>query len=286
MNIHSHSVKLFAMGALLAVSAGRAEAQQANVVPSLAPTAPIATALNPVNTNHIRTSQVLGIPTSYCGHVIDLLMTNRMRQSFGNAGNHAAQVYAPHLSVGLTPGDLELLCVRLISDGDSCNGPVFQISVKNNSQIPIGNFRISVVGVLGQIHMHSPTATISVPRIEAGCDLQMHVQLPVNCMLMGVPGQQVPFDTLIVAVDSFDELLECDELNNVQILTRADIPLLVVETAAPPVTVESLPAPPVQPVPEAVVPQTPQDTAPSPLDNIDLDDLIPDEAEKAGLLVR
>ena len=283
MNIHSHSVKLFAMGALLTVSVGRAEAQQANVVPSLAPTAPIATAPQPVNTDHIRTSQVLGIPTSYCGHVINLLMTNRMRQSFGN---HTAQVYAPHLSVGLTPGDLELLCVHLISDGDSCNGPIFQISMKNNSQIPIGNFRISVVGVLGQIHMHSPTATIPVPRIEAGCDLQLQVQLPVTCMLMGAPGQQVPFDTLIVAVDSFDELLECDELNNVQILTRADIPLLVVATAAPPVAVESVPAQPVQPAPEAVVPRTPQDTAPSPLDNIDLDDLIPDEAEKAGLLVR
>ncbi|HIF01332.1 MAG TPA: hypothetical protein EYG03_05890 [Planctomycetes bacterium] len=286
MNIHRQTVKLFAMGALLAVSVGQAKAQQANLLPSLAPTAPIGTALQPVNTGHIRTSQVLGIPTSYCGHVIDLLMTNRMRQSFGHAGNHAVQVYAPHLSVGLTPGDLELLCVQLISEGDSCNGPVFQISMKNNSQMPIGNFRISVVGVLGQIHMHSPTATIAVPRIEAGCELLVQVQLPVTCMLMGVPGQQVPFDTLIVAVDSFDELLECDELNNVQILTRADIPLLVVVSAAPPVAVESVPAQPAEPAPEAVVPQTPQENAPSPLDNIDLDDLVPDEADKAGLLVR
>ena len=283
MNIQSHSVKLFAMGALLAVSAGRAEAQQANAVPSLAPT---ARALQPVNADHFRTSQVLGIPTSYCGHVIDLLMTNRMRQSFGYAGNLNAPVYAPHLSVGSTPGDLELLCVQLVCDGDLCKGPVFMISMKNNSQIPIGDFRISVVGVLGRIHMHSPTATIPVPRIEAGCDIQVQVQLPVTCMLMGIPGQQVPFDTLIVAVDSFDELLECNELNNVQILTRTDIPLLVIVATAPPVTVESLPAQPVQPEPETVAPQMPQEKAPSPLDNIDLDDLIPGEAEKTGLLVR
>ena len=191
--------------------------------------------------------------------------------------------YAPHLAGGVTPGDLELLCVHLVCDGDAATGPVFQISMKNNSTVPIGNFRISVVGVLGRIHMHSPTATITVPAMEAGCETQVQVQLPVTCMSMGFHGQQVPFDTLIVAVDSFDEWLECDELNNVQILTRADVPLLVVETAAHPVAVEAVPA---QPAPEAAVPQTPQENSPSPLDNIDLDDLIPDAADKAGLLVR
>jgi hypothetical protein len=286
MNIHSHSVKLFAMGALLAVSVGRAEAQQANVVPSLAPTAPVATALQPFNADHLRTSQVLGIPTSYCGHVINLLMTNRMRQSFGNAGSHTASVYAPHLSVGLTPGDLELLCVQLVSDGDPCNGPVFEISMRNNSQIPIGNFRISVVGVLGRIHMHAPTATIRIPRMDAGCETQVQVQLPVTCMSMGAPGQLCQFDTLIVAVDSFDELLECNELNNVQILTRADIPLLVEAAAVPPVVVESVPAQPLPSAPNTVVPQTPQEKTPSPLDDIDLDDLFPGDADKAALLVR
>ncbi|MCP4509264.1 MAG: hypothetical protein GY826_23065 [Fuerstiella sp.] len=122
--------------------------------------------------------------------------------------------------------------------------------------------------------------------MEAGCEIQVQVQLPVTCMLMGVPGQQVPFDTLIVAADSFDELLECDELNNVQVLTRADIPLQVVAAAAPPVAAESVPAQPTESEPEVVVPQAPQEKAPSPLDNIDLDDLVPDEAEKSGLLVR
>ncbi|MDG1897806.1 MAG: hypothetical protein P8J37_23145 [Fuerstiella sp.] len=283
MNIHSHATKLFAMGAMLAFSMGHAEAQQANAVPALTPTAPIGTALQRVNTGHIRTSQVLGIPTSYCGHVINLLMTNRMRQSFGNSGSLTAPTYAPHLLGGQAPSDLELLCVHLVCDGDTVKGPVFQISMKNNSTVPIGDFRISVVGVLGRIHMHSPTATITVPTIEAGCETQVQVQLPVTCMSMRIHGQPSPFDTLIVAVDSFDEWLECNELNNVQILTRADVPVLVVAPAAPPVAVESVP---VQPAPEAAVPQTPQEQAPSPLDNIDLDELIPDEADKAGLLIR
>ena len=286
MSVHIHATKMFAMGALLALTVGRAEAQQANAVITLAPTAPVGTAPQPFNADHLRTSQVLGIPTSYCGHVIDLLMTNRMRQSFGNAVNHAASVYAPHFSVGRTPGDLELLRVQLVSDGDPCNGPVFDISMRNNSQIPIGNFRISVVGVLGRIHMHSPTATIHIPRIEAGCETQVQVQLPVTCMSMGAPGQQVPFDTLIVAVDSFDELMECDERNNVQILTRADVPLLVVATTTPPVAVQSVPAQPPQSAPDTVVPQTPREKTPSPLDDIDLDDLFPGDADKAGLFIR
>lgn len=283
MNIHSDATKLFAMGALLALSMGHAKAQQANAVPALNPTAPITTALQPVNAGHLRTSQVLGIPTSYCGHVINLLMNNRMRQSIGNPGGVIASPYAPHILAGQTPGDLQLLCVHLVCDGDAAKGPVFQVSLKNNSTVPIGSFRISVVGVLGRIHMHSPTATIPVPAIQAGCETQVQVQLPVTCMSMGIYGQQAPFDTLIVAVDSFDEWLECDELNNVQILTRADVPLLVVETAAAPVAVETVPA---QPAPDAATPQTPQEEAPSPLDNIDLDDLVPDAADKAGLLVR
>ncbi|MCP4507749.1 MAG: hypothetical protein GY826_15330 [Fuerstiella sp.] len=283
MNIQDHAAKLFALGALLALSMGHAKAQQANAVPGLSPTAPIGTALQPVNAGHIRASQDPGIPTSHCGHVINLLMTNRMRQSFGNAGNVAAPAYAPYLRAGQSPGDLQLLCVHLVCDGDAAKGPVFQISLKNNSNVPIGNFRISVVGVLGRIHMHSPTATITVPRMEAGCETQLQVQLPVTCMSLGISGQLVPFDTLIVAVDSFDEWLECDELNNVQILKRAEIPLLVVATVAPPVAAETVP---VQPAPEAAVPSAPQEKAPSPLDNIDLDDLVPDEAEKAGFLIR
>ena len=232
MNIQGHATKLFALGALLALSMGHAKAQQANALPGLSPTAPIGTALQPVNAGHIRASQVLGIPTSYCGHVINLLMTNRMRQSFGNAGNVAAPAYAPYLRAGQSPGDLQLLCVHLVCDGDAAKGPVFQISLKNNSNVPIGNFRISVVGSTRPDSYAFTNGNHSLfLRIEAGCEIQVQVQLPFTCMSMGVPGQQVPFDTLIVAVDSFDELLECNELNNVQILTRADIPLLVVAAA-------------------------------------------------------
>ena len=72
MNFHGHTTKLFAMGALFALSMGHTEAQQANAVPTLTATAPMGTALQPINVEHIRTSQVLGIPTSYCGHVINL----------------------------------------------------------------------------------------------------------------------------------------------------------------------------------------------------------------------
>jgi len=78
-----------------------------------------------------------------------------------------------------------------------------------------------------------------------------------------------------VALDSYDELLECDELNNVRILKREEIGLLVVETPAPADFVESVPATPapVDVAPAVPAPEVPQDRAPSPLDGLDLDNL-------------
>jgi len=228
--------------------------------------------LQPSNPDGIRNSQVLGIPTSHCGHVIDLLMTNRMRRQTGYTGD--GEVMLPHLTAGLKPGDLQILCVSLVCDGDACKGPIFQIGMKNNSCVPVGNFKVSVVGVQCQIHVHSPTATVCIPRMEAGEETHIQVQLPVTCMCMGPIGQQAAFDTLIVALDSYDELLECDELNNVQILKRAEIGLLV--AAAPAEVVESAP---VAPEPPAPAPESPQEKAPSPLDGLDLDNLDLEQAQ-------
>ena len=255
------ALKLVVMGLVVTASVSQAMAQPV-----------VRQFLQPDNLDYIRNSQVLGIPTSHCGHVIDLLESNRLRQQTGCIGE--GEVCLPHLTVGMKPGDLELLCVNLVCDGDACKGPVFQIGMRNNSCVPIGNFKVSVVGVLCQIHVHSPTATVCIPRMEPGEEMQIQVQLPVTCMCMGPIGQQCAFDTLIVALDSFDDLLECNELNNVQILKRADIELLVVETTTTE-TVEVTPETPAAPAPAETAPVTPapQPKAPSPLDNLDLDDL-------------
>ena len=129
------------------------------------------------------------------------------------------------------------------------------------------------VGVHCQIDVHSPSTTICIARMEPCEEKLIHVQLPVTCMAMGPVGQQAAFDTLIVALDSCDELLECDELNNVRILKRCDIVVAVAET---PVAAQPAPVPAPAPAPGVATPPAPEapvEKESSPLDDLDLDNL-------------
>ena len=224
-----------------------------------------------------RTSQILGVPESHCGHVIDLLIRNRMRQQSGAVGTELA----PGLLLSRPPsanqfGDLELVDVYLVTDGGPGIGPVIQVTVQNTSAITVGNFQISIVGVLGQIHAHCPTSRGTVTQIPAGTIVSFQLQLPASAMAMGFQGQPTaPFDTVVVAIDSFDELMEANELNNVRIIRRGELvpltPAIVTEVVTSTVT-------PATPPPSA--PTTPADTAipsptesASPLDGIKFEDL-------------
>ena len=85
---------------------------------------------------------VLGIDQPDCCHVIDLLMRNRARRLAGHGAPVGIDVMgAPQ------PGDLELQEVQLVSDGAAGQGPVFQVSFRNNSQCAVRDFQISLVGV-------------------------------------------------------------------------------------------------------------------------------------------
>ena len=221
-----------------------------------------------------RISQILGAPESHCGHVIDLLIRNRMRQQTGAVGAELA----PGLLLSMPPsshqfGDLELVDVHLVTDGGPGCGPVIQVTVRNNSPVVAGNFQISFVGVLGQIHAHCPTARGTVTQIPAGAVAPFQLQLPASAMTLGFQGQPTaPFDTIVVAIDSFDELMEANELNNVRIIRRVEL----LPLALPPVAEAAAPA--VVPVaPEATVPADtaiPSPTQPaSPLDGIKFEDL-------------
>lgn len=224
--------------------------------------------LQPSNVNDVRRNQILGIVNSDCSHVMSLMMQNNMRSKLGTNGTE--QLHLPHLTTGLQPGDLQLLNVNLVSGGSPDCGPIFQIGMKNCSNVPIGNFHVSMVGVLGRIQPFSPSATIRIPRMEAGEETQIQIQLPASCMCMGPLNQQAQFDCVVVALDSFDCLLECDELNNVQILKRAEIGLLVAQAPQP--EVQQQPVTPVAPAP--IAPSLP-DRNQDPLDNIDVDKLVP-----------
>ena len=217
---------------------------------------------------YLQSGRLLGVADAHCGHVMDLMMKNRMRERLGTNGTE--QLHLPHLTVGMNPGDLELLCVKLVADGDCHRGPVFQIGMKNNSNVPIGNFRVSLVGVLGQICPTSPTANACIARMEPCEEKHIQIQLPLACMTLGPLHQPVAFDTVVVALDSDDMLMECDELNNVQILKRCDIVPLVVAPVAP--ATPAVPAPGAA-VPEQTPPPVPGQQAPPSDDDIDVDQL-------------
>ena len=111
---------------------------------------------------------------------------------------------------------------------------------------------------------------------------------------MGDCNHRSEFDTLIVAIDAYDQIVECNELNNILILKRTAITIVEAktETKVEETTVEStttVPAAPsvqenVQAAPAPSAPAPDQKTA-SPLDSIDLDKLdLSGESEATGLL--
>lgn len=223
---------------------------------------------------------VLGLNHPSSCHVIDLLMHNRLRKSMGHETDVLPVV--PFGFAGPRPGDLELLEVHLVTDSDGTLGPIFQVSFRNTSEYAVRDFRISIVGVLCRIEPTSPCTMITIPCINAGETKCVEIQLPATAMTMGLSGSQpAPFDTLVVALDSMDELLECNELNNVAILKRGEIGLLVAETPA--VTAPSTPA---EPEPGATAPPAPSEVEkPSPIGDIDLDELDLGEAEESALRI-
>ena len=223
-------------------------------------------------------NSLLAIQQDYhCEHVIALMIRNRVQQQTGAFGAELA----PGLILTVPPtasqlGDLELLDVHLVVKGSSALGPVVQVTMRNNRPIPVGNFQISIVAILGQIHNQCPTVRGLVSHVAAGSVSQFQLQLPPAAMAIGLPGQPLaPFDTIVVAVDSFDELVEDNELNNLRIIRRCDL-------AAIPMAAENVSVTPTQPAPsglEAPAANPPTDTAIpspaqpiSPLDSLMLED--------------
>ena len=171
---------------------------------------------------------LLGIDQPDCCHVIDLLVRNRARRFAGHGTPASNDILGAPL-----PGDIELVGVHLVADGAIGQGPIIQVSFRNTSRCAVHNFQISAVGVFERIHPHAPCRSIRIPCINAGETKCIEMQLPARCMTMGpLGGQQLPFDTLVVALDSLDELIECNELNNVAIIKRAEIPVLVAQAPA------------------------------------------------------
>ena len=237
-------------------------------------------------------AQVLGLGRFDCGHVIDLLLHNAARRQRGMRGLHVTPEDA--LLGAPVAGDLKLLDVHLAAPATGDCGPVFQVRVHNDSEVAASRFHITAVAVLGHIQPHAPCTTLAVACLkpdEIGC---FQLRLPLAAQGMGrLDGQPLPFNQLVVAIDSFDELVECDELNNVAILKRAEIALLEAEPsqpaapAAPAVPPSTQPAPDAEAQPDRDAAPTPAPTDPArpPSQRIDLDELDLDEVDQSATLL-
>jgi hypothetical protein len=198
-------------------------------------------------------------------------------------------------------GDLEIDSVHMVADAIDAKGPLYRVSIRNNSPLVARHFRVSLVAVLGTLDRHSPVATVEMESIPAQAVAHIDVQMPVGVMNLGPEGKAAPFDTLVVAIDSFDELAETHELNNVATLTREAITVVegvetttVAPAAAAPAAVAA-PAPgtpaagPPVAAPPAAAPEpapAPQQQAPQvgPEGNVNLDQLDLERAEGTSQL--
>jgi hypothetical protein len=271
----------------VAIPCGTRCASAADPVPAPA-TSPAGATVPSLTTVNPRADQLLGIHQPHCGHVIELMMRNRVRQLHGHG---ILPPESPHVRIGLAPGDLELLGVQLADPPTDACGPTYQISFRNNSPTAVTHFRITLVGVLGRIHPTCPSQTVTISRVEAGQTATIEMQLPLAAMSMGPSGSETAAcDTLVIALDSFDEWIESNELNNVLILRRCEVPEVVADPlptpapATPPAS--SAPAEPEgSDAPADSTPLPGEKPAPSPLDKIDLDKLDLDDAQETAIRI-
>ncbi len=179
---------------------------------------------------------------SRCDHVIHLLQ----RYGVNNSVNClSAQSMLHHSPLGTVVigeaelGDLEIVGVSQIVHEDSACGPKFAVLVRNQSCRNVCNFHVTAVAILGRICPVSPNATVGVEQIVAGETLQVEVTLPIEALAMGNRnGQIIGLQRLVVAIDSFDQLAETNEANNLRAFEIGEIAVLTpaVEAAAPPVS--------------------------------------------------
>jgi hypothetical protein len=182
-------------------------------------------------------------------------------------------------------GDLELVSVGMVADGLAEKGPIYRISLRNNSTIAARHFRVSLIATLGEITRMSPVVTLNVDELGAGAMGHIDVQLPPGVMSLGPQAQPGPFTTLIAAIDSFDELIETDELNNVATFTRGEIAVIEAAAVAPAAAAPAAAAPAAvqaAPAPAAAGPAAP---APAQQDNGELNKLDLDTVNGASELL-
>ena len=209
-------------------------------------------------------------PTN-CQHVMDLLF----QYGHGVSQRAIAVPYGNGLLLGDSIGDLEIMTVVMCHPGDATQGPKIAVTISNNSERAVSSFSISAVAVLGRIRPFSPSVTQTSPTIGPGENVELKLCLPLESLAMGRAGttDTLAFQKLVIAIDSFDQLLESNESNNIVILDRDKIP--VVEQTVVPAPAVPAPQPAeVTPDQQEVAPTPPQQpVVGNSIDNLDFEKL-------------
>lgn len=169
--------------------------------------------------------QILPGARQSSGHVIDLML----RYGRGHAPQPTSRIQPTRLGHAMVPtkelGDLILGDVVLLHAGNDARGPRIAVMVGNESGRDVGAFYVSLVAVFGRIHPFSPTVVKRVESLAAGQSAEIHLDLPVEALAMGHNGSQpVGYTTLVVAIDSYDQLVEANESNNFRVIKRSELP--------------------------------------------------------------
>ena len=189
--------------------------------------------------------------------VIHHAVAKEFEQHFGGS-----PLFAP--MVGFNPvtpfpmpafGDLELVDVGMVSDMHDQAGPVYRVTLKNSSHLPVIGVRVSLIAVLGKLDHTSPVVTAVVKEIAPGGIATIDVSMPVAVMQLGPETARVPFETLVASIDSFNELPETSEFNNVVTVVRTNIEVIEsAQTTTTTTTVEGAAAAPAAAAPAAAAP--------------------------------
>ncbi len=192
---------------------------------------------------------------TFCDHVIRLVHLHGVNNSVDRCSSGSMFHPSPFGSAVIPTtefGDLQIMQVTQVPIDDPACGPRFAIVVQNASTRKVCDFHVSAVAIFGNIHPSSPNATVKVAGINPGEALEVMVQLPIEAFSMGNRnGQVIGFQRLVVAIDSFDELMETNEANNLQAFNSHEIPVATVVVGEVQSSVEVAP----EAVSQTMVPQ-------------------------------
>ena len=189
-----------------------------------------------VHAQQLRSTDVLRGPET-CRHVIGLLQIHGVNNSVDlSAASLVAPppIHGPFVMALAELGDLRIAQVTQLPAGAPDVGPQIAIVVHNASDRTVRNFHLTAVGFLGQIHPHSPSTTVRVEQLNPGQQAEFVVQLPIEVTALGNrDGQILGFQRLLVAIDSFDQLLETNEANNLRAFRVSDLPIVTSSPTSP-----------------------------------------------------